>query len=101
MATFFYAMVNFPSVQRKAQEEIDQIIGNDRLPGFDDRPSLPYVEALYREVLRWHPVFPAGVPHYSTEADYYKGYYIPKGTMVIPNTWCAGKSLCFAKIDGQ
>ncbi|KAF9525797.1 cytochrome P450 [Crepidotus variabilis] len=87
LQTFFYAMSNYYDVQRRAQEEIDAIVGCKRLPTIEDRPSLPYVEALYRETLRWYPVFPVGGPHYTTDEDTYEGYRIPKGTTVIPNIW--------------
>jgi len=50
-----------PEVQRKAQNEIDIVVGNHRLPTFDDVPSLPYVQALLLEVMRWHPVAPFGL----------------------------------------
>jgi hypothetical protein len=53
-------MVMYPDAQRKAQEEIDRVIGPGRLPGFEDRPSLPFVEAFYREVQRWYPLLPLG-----------------------------------------
>jgi cytochrome P450 len=58
--TFYLAMTLFPDVQNKAQEEIDGVIGNDRLPRLADRDNLPYVNALQSEVLRWHPVAPIG-----------------------------------------
>jgi cytochrome P450 len=57
---FVLAMMLYPEVQERAQKEIDAIVGKDRLPGFGDRSSLPYVEAVLRETLRWHPVFPLG-----------------------------------------
>lgn len=79
LVTFFNAMVSSPEVQRKAQEEIDRVIGTDRLPEYEDRKSLPYVEAIYREVVRWRPVSPLGIPHAATIDDVYKGYFIPKG----------------------
>lgn len=78
--TFFLAMAQNPDIQKKAQEEIDRIIGSDRLPTLDDRDSLPYVEAMYREVMRWRPALPLCVPHASTEDAVYKGYFVPKGT---------------------
>ena len=53
-------MTLFPEVQQKAQEEIDRVIGNDRLPGFEDRENLPYIEALVKEVFRFHTVAPLG-----------------------------------------
>ena len=53
-------MMVYPKVQRRAQEEIDRVIGSDRLPTFADRGSLPYVEAVAKELLRWNPVTPLG-----------------------------------------
>ena len=72
-------MAVHPEVQRKAQAEIDQVIGSERLPDFEDRASLPYTDAIYREVLRYAPPLPLGVAHSLSEDDYYKGYFIPKG----------------------
>ncbi|KAF7357546.1 O-methylsterigmatocystin oxidoreductase [Mycena sanguinolenta] len=86
-ASFCLAMALYPDIQKRAQTEIDTVIGTDRLPEFEDRPSLPYVEALYREIMRWRPVTPLGVPHASVEDDIYDGYFIPKGTTVISNIW--------------
>lgn len=85
--TFFLAMTLYPEVQRKAQEEIDRVLGPGRLPTMADRPHLPYVDALVKEVLRWHPVAPMGIPHMSSEDDMYNGYFIPKGTLLLPNIW--------------
>ena len=76
-------MVQYPEVQRKAQVEIDRVIGSTRLPDFNDRPALPYLEAIYREVMRWSQSIPLGVPHALSEDDYYKGYFIPKGAYYI------------------
>jgi cytochrome P450 len=87
LTTFVLAMALHPLVQKKALEEIDTVVGFDRLPRFDDRGSLPYIEALYREVLRWRPVTPIGFPHTSLEDDIYRGFYFPKGTLVMPNIW--------------
>jgi cytochrome P450 len=80
-------MILFPDVQKKAQEEIDRVIGADRLPTTDDRSALPYVEAIVKEVLRWHPVAPMGLPHMSTEDDVFAGHFIPKGSMLFANVW--------------
>ena len=54
-------MTVYPEVQRKAQEEIDMVIGNDRLPTIADQANLPYVEAVAKEVLRWNPIVPFGM----------------------------------------
>jgi len=87
MSCFFLAMTAFPAVQRKAQEEIDRNVGTGRLPGFQDRQNLPYIDAIVKEVLRWHPVAPMGLPHMTTEDDICEGYLIPKGALLLPNIW--------------
>ena len=53
-------MVLYPEVQKKARDEIDALIGTSRLPDFSDHESLPYIEAVVREMLRWNPVIPLG-----------------------------------------
>ena len=80
-------MIAFPEVQRRAQVELDTVIGRDRLPTFADVSHLPYVCAVIKEVLRWRPAVPIGVPHATIEDDWYEGMFIPKGTVCIPNTW--------------
>ena len=82
-----FAMIAFPQVQRRAQAEIDSVVGRDRLPTFADATRLPYVCAIIKEVLRWRPTIPLGVPHAATEDDWYEGMYIPKGTICISNIW--------------
>ncbi|KAF7346383.1 O-methylsterigmatocystin oxidoreductase [Mycena sanguinolenta] len=87
LASFVLAMAVHPEIQKKAQTEIDTIIGTHRLPEFEDRPSLPFVEALYREVMRWKPATPLGVAHASSEDNMYRSYFIPKGATVFGNIW--------------
>ncbi|CRL20874.1 Cytochrome P450 [Penicillium camemberti] len=86
LSTFFLAMAKFPDVQRRAQAELDLVVGS-RLPILNDRPNLPYVDALMKEVMRWHPIGPLGVAHMTTQEDEYNGYRIPKGAVLIPNIW--------------
>ncbi|KAJ7835225.1 cytochrome P450 [Mycena leptocephala] len=76
---------------KQAQEEIDRVVGRDRMPTFADRDSLPFIVATVRETLRWKTVAPIGVPHQSTEDDWYDGYFIPKGTICIANAWAMNK----------
>lgn len=102
-----------PEAQRKAQAEIERVIGSDRFPTFADQPDLPYVDAFVKEVFRWGPVTPLGkpavlrtredhgspslrganrgdspgIPHIVTEDDVYEGYLIPKGSTVFANIW--------------
>ncbi|KAF8890284.1 cytochrome P450 [Gymnopilus junonius] len=83
----FYLLAVNQEVQRRAQAEIDRVVGTSRLPDFDDRPFLPYVEAIYREVLRFAAPSTLGAPHALSEDDIYKGYFIRKGTMVLGNIW--------------
>ncbi|GBE89649.1 Multifunctional cytochrome P450 monooxygenase af510 [Sparassis crispa] len=83
--TLFFAMLVFPGAQHKAQEEIDKVIGCERLPDFSDRDSLPFVECVLQEIIRWYPVLPWGVPHRSLDDDVYNGMFIPKGSVMIPN----------------
>jgi cytochrome P450 len=95
-------MVLNPDVQRRAQEEIDRVVGRDRLPDFGDRDRLPYINAMVKESLRWHPVTPMGIAHSLMEDDSYDGYHIPKGSVIMPNVWLvsfalpAAVSSCFA-----
>ncbi|KAL4801867.1 cytochrome P450 [Aspergillus unguis] len=87
ISSFFLAMVLYPDVQRQAQEEIDRVIGRGRLPDHADRVHLPYINAVVKEALRWHPVVPMGVAHSMMEDDIYDGYLIPKGSIIMPNIW--------------
>ncbi|KAJ6255808.1 hypothetical protein Dda_9418 [Drechslerella dactyloides] len=87
---FFLAMTLFPEVQRKAQEEIDGVVGCSRLPGFEDRENLPYVEAVLKETWRWMPIASLCLPHTSNEEDEFRGYRIPKGSIILPSiAWFA------------
>ncbi len=70
-------MAAYPAVQRKAQNELDRVIGPGRLPTIDDRDSLVYIRAIALEAMRWMPVLPLGVPHLVTVDDAYHGYHLP------------------------
>lgn len=85
--SFILAMAMNPDVQLKAQQQLDEVVGSNRLPLLSDRPSLPYIDALVKESLRWQPVLPLGIAHKSIADDEYRGYFIPKGTIVIANQW--------------
>ncbi|KEP49473.1 O-methylsterigmatocystin oxidoreductase [Rhizoctonia solani 123E] len=82
LVKFVAAMVLNPKVQAKAQEEIDRVLGSFKLPTIADEERLPYVRNLILETLRWHPVLPTAVPHVCYEDDVYRGYDIPKGTVL-------------------
>ncbi|KAF9552414.1 cytochrome P450 [Agrocybe pediades] len=103
--SFFASMLCFPEAQKKGQEELDRVL-QGRLPTFEDEASLPYISAIVEEVTRWAVVTPVGtwasackitvtvrsptllaVPHTSDEDEIYRGYFIPKGSIVLPNVW--------------
>jgi len=87
LASFFLIMVLYPDVQRKAQAELDNVLEPGCLPKFSDRSKLPYIDALIKEIHRWNPVVPTAIPHKLTQDDVYKGYHIPAGSTIIPNSW--------------
>ena len=74
----------YPEVQKKAQEELDRVVGPDRLPEFGDSDDLVYIQGIILEAMRWMVVLPLGVSHRVIADDEYMGYFIPKGTTVIP-----------------
>ncbi|KAG7096665.1 hypothetical protein E1B28_004080 [Marasmius oreades] len=84
---FFLAMTLYPQVLKKAQAEIDLVVGNERLPRIEDRSRLPYVDALVKEVFRWNSVVPLAVPHRAMQNDIHEGFFIPKGSLILPNIW--------------
>ncbi|KAJ2919075.1 hypothetical protein MD484_g1360, partial [Candolleomyces efflorescens] len=82
-----YALASHPDAQRKAQAEIDLVVGMDRLPTVTDMHDLPFVRALVKEVGRWFTVLPLGLSHSNSEDDEYDGFFIPKGTIIFQNNW--------------
>lgn len=113
----------YPEVQKKAQAEIDNAIGH-RLPTMADRPQLAYIDAIIKEVSRWHMLGPfgkfsrchsesclrgpdiaiscsaIGAPHSVDSDDFYKGYFIPKGSIILPNMGCANNVFsCYGPVS--
>ncbi|KAF8608239.1 cytochrome P450 [Ceratobasidium sp. AG-I] len=87
LQTLVLGLTAFPDVLKKAQAEIDSVVGVDRAPGPDDFPRLPYVQAVIKEVLRWRPVAPLAIPHGTVQEETYRGYRIPAGTTIFVNNW--------------
>ena len=79
-------MALYPEVQKRAQADID-LLASSRLPTLDDFNSLPYIRAIIKEVVRWGPVVPLGLPHAVLKDDVYENYFIPKGTTIHLNVW--------------
>ncbi|SJL11893.1 uncharacterized protein ARMOST_15307 [Armillaria ostoyae] len=87
IATFILGILLNPEAQRKGQAEVDGVLNQERLPTFDDEESMPYVTAIVKEVLRWKNVTPIAIPHLLEVDDVYRGYRLPAGSVVVPNTW--------------
>ncbi|XP_019503391.1 PREDICTED: cytochrome P450 1B1 [Hipposideros armiger] len=77
----------YPEVQARVQEELDQVVGRDRLPCLDDQPHLPYVMAFLYEAMRFSSFVPMTIPHATTVNTSVLGYHIPKDTVVFINQW--------------
>ncbi|EMD33661.1 hypothetical protein CERSUDRAFT_76380 [Gelatoporia subvermispora B] len=77
----------YAEVQRHAQQQLANVVGLYRLPEFSDQASLPYFEAICKECMRWRLVVPLSIHHKSTHDDDYNRYFVPKGTLMIQNTW--------------
>lgn len=85
--TFFLAMALNPDAMRKAQEELDQVVGSERLPDVSDQEDLPYTSAILKEVVRWGSPIPFGALKVAMVDDTYNDYFIPAGTAIIENIW--------------
>ncbi|PAV15318.1 cytochrome P450 [Pyrrhoderma noxium] len=87
LLTFILAMVLNPEVQRKAQEEVDNVVGRNSLPTFADLPKLKYIDAVRKECMRWQSVLATSVPHVVTRDDEINGYFIPANSIIMGNIW--------------
>ncbi|KAG6199031.1 hypothetical protein E4U35_006897 [Claviceps purpurea] len=87
LRSMLLALILYPEVQRRAQQEIDEVVSSDRLPEFQDRDHLPYMNALVKETYRWMPVVPVGTTHVTEEEMVISGYRIPKGAFLVPSIW--------------
>ncbi len=79
-------LVNHPSIQDTAYNEISEVIG-ERPPNIEDRQNMPFVEAILLEAHRYITITPLLIPHYCTSGSKLKGYEIPPGTLILPNVW--------------
>ncbi|THG93113.1 hypothetical protein EW026_g8030 [Hermanssonia centrifuga] len=89
LCTFVLAMTLHPDVLQRAHAELDSVVGRNRAPTFEDKLDLPYIDAIVKEVLRWRPIAPLGIPRRCTKDDWYRGYFIPKGATIFENIWYA------------
>ncbi|KAK4404921.1 cytochrome [Sesamum angolense] len=83
-------LINHPNIMRKAAQEIDSVVGNNRIVQESDIPHLPYLQAIFKEILRLHPPAPL-IPRESTEDCTISGYHIPAKTRVFVSIWAVGR----------
>jgi cytochrome P450 len=80
-------MLSNPEAVRKAQEEIDRVVGQQRTPSFDDESNLLYVRGIIKETMRVRPINKIGNNHFNIEDDWYNGFFIPKNSIIMANWW--------------
>jgi cytochrome P450 len=90
-------LLSNPSTIDAAHEELDRVVGSDRPPNFDDEKDLPYIRGIIKvryhltqltqELLRWRPINKFGNNHCVTQDDWYNGFFIPKGSVIMANWW--------------
>ncbi|CAE6461268.1 unnamed protein product [Rhizoctonia solani] len=80
-------MIKDPVCQKRARDEIDSLCDEETLPRWEDEQQMPFIRAMVKEVLRWRPPIPAGLPHRLEQDDYYEGYFLPKDSTIIYSTW--------------
>ncbi|XP_040902627.1 cytochrome P450 2F2-like [Toxotes jaculatrix] len=86
-STIRYALsvlIKYPNIQEKMHQEIDSVIGRERCPNMEDRKSLPFTDAVIHEVQRFLDIVPFSLPHYALQDISFRGYTIPKDTVIIP-----------------
>ncbi|CAG7732710.1 unnamed protein product, partial [Allacma fusca] len=82
-------LICHPQVQEKLQDEIDRVVGRERLPNLSNRSSMPYTEAVINESMRFSTIIPFSIFHKVSEDIEFHGYSIPKDTMIAPNFYTA------------
>lgn len=80
-------MAAHPEVQKKVQSEIDNVVGRERMPSWDEHEKMPYTEAVIMELMRWRTIIPINILRYTLWDTTLNGYFIPKDTVVLANLW--------------
>ncbi|XP_038059763.1 cytochrome P450 2J6-like [Patiria miniata] len=84
--TLLYMAV-YPEIQQRVQAEIDAVVGRNRLPRMADKPELNFTRAVIWEVQRLSLIVPLGVAHAAAADTQFRGFLIPKDTLLVPNLW--------------
>ncbi|KAJ7843055.1 cytochrome P450 [Mycena olivaceomarginata] len=87
LQSLILALIAYPETQRKAQEEVDRVVGEHRMPTLNDLEEMPYIRAMILETHRFRPVAPLMIPHCTLTAEEYNGFIIPQGTTIFVNAW--------------
>jgi cytochrome P450 len=87
----FTAALHNPEFMTRAHEVLDKTVGRERLPGFSDRSSLAYIDAVTHELFRWRPISPGSIPRRADRADEFAGVKIAKGVTIMANAWAIGR----------
>ncbi|KAH6638978.1 cytochrome P450 [Boeremia exigua] len=85
--TFIKILGGLPDVLKRAQEEVDSVSVGGQPPRVEDLEKLPYLKACFFEILRWRPVVTINLPHTLDADDTFRGYFLPKGTVLLQNIW--------------
>jgi cytochrome P450 len=86
LQSYILAMCHYPEWQVKIREEVEQVCGG-RCPEWEDRQNLPTLRAVVKEIVRWRPPVPTGIPHRLEKDDIYNGYFIPAGATIHALEW--------------
>ncbi|KAH7884161.1 cytochrome P450 [Phlebopus sp. FC_14] len=91
ISTMIMAAACYPEAQTRCQDELDTVVGSDRLPTFQDACNLPQLQAFVSESLRWRPVIPIGFAHRATRDIIWRGQCIPAGAAVLGSHWAISR----------
>ncbi|XP_062116681.1 flavonoid 3'-monooxygenase [Humulus lupulus] len=84
-------LIRHPNIMAQVQEELDSVVGRDRLVGDVELAQLTYLQAVVKETFRLHPSTPLSLPRMASEDCEINGYHIPKGSTLLVNVWAIAR----------